>query len=94
MIRTEIYLTDEQKKALSTLAYAESTKSNKRISMANIIRDAINLYLEKNGDYPLIKEAALLGQSPGLKRIVEKSVKQIKQGKSRLAREFLNELPD
>jgi hypothetical protein len=94
MIRTEIYLTDEQKKALSILAYAESTKSNKRISMANIIRDAINLYLEKNNDYPLLKEAALLGQSPSLKRIVEKSVKQIKQGKSRLASEFLNELPD
>lgn len=92
MIRTEIYLTEEQKQALTTLAHVESAKIIGRISMADIVRKAIDHYLEKRTDFPLLKEASLLGQSPTLSRIVKKSVKIIKQGKSRHVQEFLMEL--
>ncbi|OGL45284.1 MAG: hypothetical protein A2161_01545 [Candidatus Schekmanbacteria bacterium RBG_13_48_7] len=94
MIRTEIYLTEEQKQSLITLAHAESIKTKKRVSMADIIRNAINSYLKTRNDFPLLNEAALLGQSAALKRIVNKSLKQIKAGKTRPVREFLDELPD
>lgn len=92
MIRTEIYLTEEQKQALTSLAYVESAKKVGRISMADIVRQAIDQYLENRTDLPLLKEASLLGQSPSLSRIVKKSVKLIKQGKSRPIQEFLNEI--
>lgn len=93
MIRTEIYLTEEQKKALTTLAHAESAKTDKRVSMADLIRNAIDAYLETRTDFPLVKEVSLLGQSPTLKRIVEKGLKEVKEGKTRSVREFLDELP-
>jgi hypothetical protein len=92
MIRTEIYLTEEQKQVLTTLAHAESMKINKRVSMADLIRNAVDAYLETRTDFPLVREASLLGQSPSLKRIVEKSLKEVKEGKTRPAQEFLNEL--
>jgi len=94
MVRTEIYLTDEQKKALTTLAYADSSKFNKRISMADLIRKAVDSYINTRSDFPLVKEAALLGQSDSLKRIISKSLKQIEQGQTRSVQEFIDELPD
>jgi len=94
MVRTEIYLTGEQKKALITLAQADSTKSNKRISMADLIRKAIDSYINTRSDFPLVKEATLLGQSDSLKRIISKSLKEIEDGKTRSVQEFINDLPD
>ncbi|MEQ8191928.1 MAG: hypothetical protein ABRQ39_28445 [Candidatus Eremiobacterota bacterium] len=94
MVRTEIYLTGEQKKALTTLAQADSTKSNKRISMADLVRQAIDSYINTRSDFPLVKEAALLGQSDSLKRMICKSLKQIEQGQTRSVQDFINDLPD
>jgi predicted DNA-binding protein len=92
MVRTEIYLTEEQKKALTTLAYADSSKSNRRISMADLIRKAIDSYINTRSDFPLVKEATLLSQSDSLKRIIYKSLKEIEDGKTRSAQEFIDEL--
>ncbi|MEM7535904.1 MAG: hypothetical protein AAF639_27235 [Chloroflexota bacterium] len=40
------------------------------------------------------QEAEILAQSPTFKRLIDSALNQVKQGKTRPLKEFLNELPD
>lgn len=57
--RTQIYLTDEQRRRIDELASAEG------VTMAEIIRRAVDGYLEDQAD-PSAALAATFGSAPGL----------------------------
>ncbi len=59
MERTTIYLTDILKKYLRDISEEETRKRGKRIGMAEIIREAIIVYLKKKGK-PVDKREILI----------------------------------
>lgn len=57
-IRTQVYLTEEQRQRIDALAEAEG------VTMAEIIRRALDLYLEDETPDPELALAATFGPAP------------------------------
>ncbi|MFP5333024.1 MAG: CopG family transcriptional regulator [Acidimicrobiia bacterium] len=56
--RTQVYLTEEQRQRIDALAVAEG------VTMAEIVRRALNLYLEDEAPDPSVALAATFGAAP------------------------------
>ena len=56
--RTQVYLTDEQRQQIDTLAEAEG------VTMAEIIRRALDMYLEGESPDPELALVATFGAAP------------------------------
>jgi hypothetical protein len=57
-IRTQVYLTDEQRQRVDALAEAEG------VTMAEVVRRALDAYLEDESPNPQIALAATFGAAP------------------------------
>ncbi|NNL68488.1 MAG: CopG family transcriptional regulator [Acidimicrobiia bacterium] len=56
--RTQVYLTEEQRRRIDALAEAEG------VTMAEIIRRALDSYLEEDAPDPVLALAATFGAAP------------------------------
>ncbi|MEW6620303.1 MAG: hypothetical protein AB1422_13380 [bacterium] len=49
MYKSEIYLQDEQHEILRDIAYILTKHTKKRVSLSELVRKAVNLWIEKEG---------------------------------------------
>ncbi|MEW6096982.1 MAG: hypothetical protein AB1567_10760 [bacterium] len=49
MHKTEIYLQDEQHEILRDIAYVMTKHTKKRVSLSELVRKAVSLWIEKEG---------------------------------------------
>lgn len=76
MKRTQIYLSQEQYDFLASLSFVMSKSNNKKISMSELIRDAITLLQKEHKDVE--DETDIILQSSSLLNSLNKARKQKK----------------
>lgn len=79
MFRTEIYLKEEQRAQLHDVSFLLTKKKKKRIGMAEVIREAIDEWLQKH--FKKRDETDLILNSPILMEGIRKARVNLKQGK-------------
>ena len=77
MYRTEMYLREDQMDALRNQAFILTKKREKRIAISEIIRDAIDLWLNRHK----ASEMDLILSSPSLLKDIESARKELREGK-------------
>ena len=85
MHRMEMYIREDQVEALRNQAFVLTKKENKRIAIATIVRDAIDLWLKKNQ----ATETDLVLSSPKLLKDIKSAKKELKSGKLLTRKEAL-----
>lgn len=77
MHRTEIYLTEKQKEILHDLAYVQTKKSKRRVSISELIRTALNWWVEEIG----ADETELVASNPEMLADIKAAKKEMTEGK-------------
>lgn len=72
-----MYLREDQFDALQNQAFVLTKKEKKRMPIAQIVRDAVDLWLKQHKT----SETDLILSSPALLRDIETGVKELRQGK-------------
>lgn len=49
MYKTEVYLPDEQHEILRDIAYVMTKQTKKRVSLSELVRKAVSLWIEEEG---------------------------------------------
>lgn len=69
MYKTEIYITKDQSRFLYDLSYVESRRSGKRVSIAQLVRNAIDVLMKGKGSAVHKETKAILSNPQFLKDI-------------------------
>ena len=87
MHRTEMYLREDQLDALRSCAFVLTRKEKKRIAVSEIVRSAVDFWLEKHK--AKLSETDLILSSPDLIQDIRAAVKDLSRGRVLTRREAL-----
>ena len=80
MYKTEVYLREDQSHFLHDLSYVESRRHGKRVSIAHLIRDAVDV-LMKGKKAAVHKETQMILSNPQLLDDIKHAQKELGSGK-------------
>ena len=80
MHKAEIYLREDQSRFLHDLSYVESRRSGKRVSIAQLIRNAVDI-LMKGKEIAVHKETKAILSNPHFLKDIKLAQKELDAGK-------------
>lgn len=80
MYKTEVYLREEQSRFLHDLSYLESRRRGRRVSIAQLIRDAVDILMRRKKE-TVHKETQVILSNTQLLEDIKHAQKELDSGK-------------
>lgn len=80
LLKMEIRIDPEQKKLLKKIAHLQTQKNKQKVSIAELVRQSVEFWLEKKGK-KLLSETDLILMSSNLLQDIDAALEEVGRGK-------------